>query len=307
MKKIVISAAVAILLCYSCGNRNRTNTEATPSLSTDTISAVTAAGQMPAQDSALQADAVSGATSVGNQATFNGTLIIPPQNHATVTLTMDGTVKSTSLLPGAYIKKGELLVTLENPAFITLQQVYLDGHAQTEFLQNEYRRQQTLSREEAASQKKFQQSKADYFSMKSKMDAAAAQLSLLGVDTSVLLSDGIEPCMEIKAPISGYVSDMQMNVGKHFKAGDPLCHIIDKSNTMLRLTAYEKDLATLKAGSRIEFRVNGMGKQTFHAVLISVGQQVDDLNRSVDVYARITEQHAQFRPGMYVMARVEQK
>lgn len=302
MKKILIF--VSALLLASCDNRTANFAE---EISADTLTMPKPAAETVSPDSTLHADATSGATAAGNRPTFNGTFVIPPQSHATVTLTMDGTVKSTTLLPGTYVRQGELLATLENPAFIALQQTYLDSHAQSEYLYTEYLRQQTLAREEAASQKKFEQSKADYLSMKSRMDAAAAQLLLLGVDTSTLLTGGIAPYMEIKAPISGYVSDMQMNAGKHFSAGTPLCEIIDKSRAMLRLTAYEKDLANLRTGDRIEFRVNGMDNQTFHGVMISIGQRVDDTNRSVDTYARVNEQNALFRPGMYVTARVKQK
>ena len=84
---------------------------------------------------------------------------------------MGGVVKHTSLLPGQQVRQGALLATLENPDFIALQQTYLDSHAQAEYLQAEYERQKTLSTEQAASQKKFQQSKADYLSMKSKLEA----------------------------------------------------------------------------------------------------------------------------------------
>ena len=98
-----------------------------------------------------------------------------------------------------------------------------------------------------------------------------------------------------------------MNVGRHFSAGEPLCEIVDKSNTMLRLTAYEKDLKHLQIGDAIEFRVNGMGNEVFHAVVTVIGQQVNSENRSIEVYARITGQNPQFRPGMYVTARVNRK
>ena len=92
-------------------------------------------------------DAASGATSVPNETSFNGILVIPPQHHATVTLTMGGSIRSTSLLAGAHVKRGSVLATLENPEFIALQQSYLDSHAQNEYLRTEFLRQQTLSRE----------------------------------------------------------------------------------------------------------------------------------------------------------------
>jgi len=164
-----------------------------------------------------------------------------------------------------------------------------------------------LSEQEAASQKRFQQSKADYLSMKSRQDAAAAQLAILGVSAGDLLEDGIQPYLEVKAPLSGYVAGLSINLGKYVNAGEPICDVIDKGETLLCLTAYEKDLADLSIGNQVQFRVNGMGKETFHAVLVSIGQEVDETSRSLEMYARVKETNPRFRPGMYVSARVEKK
>lgn len=300
MKKILLPIAALLCACSSAPTAPASTAPA-EAAATDSIAAA------PAEEPAPEVDAASGATSVPNEPTFNGILVLPPQSRATVTLTMGGSIRSTSLLPGAYVKQGTVLATLENPEFIALQQSYLDSHAQYEFLRTEFLRQQTLAREEASSQKRFQQSKAEYLSMRSRMDAAAAQLALLGVDTTRLLAGGIIPYLDIKAPISGYAADVKMNIGRHFDVGEPLCEIVNKSDMMLRLTAYEKDLANLRAGDRVEFRVNGIEGETFHGVITMVGQQVNNENRSIDVYVRIEGQNPQFRPGMYAMARIARK
>lgn len=300
MKKILLPIAALLCACSSAPTAPASTAPA-EAAATDSIAAV------PAEEPAPEVDAASGATSVPNEPTFNGILVLPPQSRATVTLTMGGSIRSTSLLPGAYVKQGTVLATLENPEFIALQQSYLDSHAQYEFLRTEFLRQQTLAREEASSQKRFQQSKAEYLSMRSRMDAAAAQLALLGVDTTRLLAGGIIPYLDIKAPISGYAADVKMNIGRHFDVGEPLCEIVNKSDMMLRLTAYEKDLANLRAGDRVEFRVNGIEGETFQGVITMVGQQVNNKNRSIDVYVRIEGQNPQFRPGMYAMARIARK
>lgn len=300
MKKILLPIAALLCACSSAPTAPASTVPA-EAAATDSIAAA------PAEEPAPEVDAASGATSVPNEPTFNGILVLPPQSRATVTLTMGGSIRSTTLLPGAYVKQGTVLATLENPEFIALQQSYLDSHAQYEFLRTEFLRQQTLAREEASSQKRFQQSKAEYLSMRSRMDAAAAQLALLGVDTTRLLAGGIIPYLDIKAPISGYAADVKMNIGRHFDVGEPLCEIVNKSDMMLRLTAYEKDLANLRAGDRVEFRVNGIEGETFHGAITMVGQQVNNENRSIDVYVRIEGQNPQFRPGMYAMARIARK
>ena len=294
MKKITFPVVLFLLAAGSSNNESRQTEETVATV-------VTVDETVP---DTVQVDAVTSATSKPNQVSFNGTMVIPPQRMATGSLTMGGVVKSTSLLPGESVGKGTVLATLENPEFITLQQTYLDSHAQAEYLEAEYRRQKALSAEQAASQKKFQQSKADYLSMKSRMEAAAAQLELLGVNPATLLDGGIRTYLQVKAPIAGYVPDVEMNVGKYMNAGDALCEIVDKRYTLLRLTAYEKDLADMKICSSVQFRVIGMGKTVFKATLISIGQKVDEDTRSVEVYARVDTVNSQFRPGMYVTARI---
>lgn len=297
MRRIVLPLALLLMTaCNSSKEQPKPMEQATDTTTT-----------MAEKVDTMQVDAITSATAIANPASFNGTLVIPPRNFATVSLSMDGIVKNLSLLPGTYIPKGAVLATLENPQFIELQQNYLDSHAQLEYLEAEYNRQTALSREEAASQKKYQQSKADYLSMKSRMQANAAQLRLLGIEPETLLKSGIRSYLEVTAPIGGYISNVQANLGKHLSAGEPLCDIIDKSETMVRLIAYEKDLNGMKVGSRVQFRVNGLGKQTFHATLISIGQQVDDTNRSIELYAKVLDGSSIFRPGMYVSARMEKE
>lgn len=294
MKKILFP--MAVLLITACNPKKET-------VLPDAGQADSAVVAEAAADT-LPVDAVTSATAIANPASYNGTLVIPPHNFASVSVSMGGIVKSTSVLPGAYVKKGTVLAVLENPEFIDLQQTYLDSRAQLEYLETEYRRQQVLSNQEAASQKKFQQSKAEFQSMNSRVQASAAQLGLLGVKPESLVSSGIRPYLEVKAPISGYVSNVKINLGKHVAAGETLCDVIDKSHIMVKLIAYEKDLAGIKVGSPVQFRVNGMGKQTFHATLISVAQEVDGSNRSIELYANVLDGSTLFRPGMYVTARM---
>lgn len=166
-----------VLMAVSCSSPSSQQTTESP----DTIQTATDSISMS------EVDGVSGATNVANPPSFNGIIMMPPQNHVTVTLGMGGSVHDVHILPGKYVRKGEVILTLANPAFIELQQSYLDAAAQTEYLKKEYERQQKLVSGESASLKRMQQSKADYLSMKSKMEAAAAQLTLLGIDTSTLL------------------------------------------------------------------------------------------------------------------------
>jgi cobalt-zinc-cadmium efflux system membrane fusion protein len=297
MKKILFT--LLLLALVSCSKKQQAPAPEASSASNDSV----AVADTSATDS-TQVDAMTSATSKSNEVIFNGTIVLPPQHQATVSLTMGGIIKNTRILPGQYIRKNAIVASIDNPEFISLQQSYLESCAQTEYLKAEYERQHTLASQQAASQKRSQQSKSEYLSMKSKLQASATQLSLLGVSPSAILNHGIQPLMYAKAPISGYVSKVYINIGKYMHTGDPLCEIVDKSTPMLCLTTYEKDVTKMKVGKQIEFHVTGLGDQTFNATIVSIGQNVDQESRSLEVYARINHANVQFRPGMYVTARL---
>ena len=302
MKHTILCALAILTACNSTTNTKQEMPTTVTADSVTVISPDSTAYSQPYDSTSI--DGTTAATAI-NKVSFNGTLIIPPQNFASVTMLMGGIIRSTNLLPGSYVKKGTLLATLDNLDFISLQQTFLESQAQTEYLKSEYNRQLVLSKEEVASVKKLEQSKADYLSMKSKMEAAAAQLSLLGISTQSLLKNGITPALEIKAPVNGYIGKVKVNVGKYLNEGDILCEIINKQETLLRLTTYEKDLKDIRLGAKVWFRVNGMGTKTFEAKLISIGQEVDETSRSLEVFAKVISEDPTFRPGMYVTAQIE--
>lgn len=250
-------------------------------------------------------DGISSATNP-NEIWFNGIIEIPPQFQASVTLLMGGRIKNTSLLSGKYVQKGELLATVENLDFIDLQQSFLESDAQVEFLETEYQRQQVLVNEEVASRKKLQQSKADYLAMKSRRDASFSQLTLLGVDPSQIRKSGILLVQEVRSPIDGYVTNVQINIGKIIDPQAILCDVINKSNPILNLTVYERDIHRIKTGNRIEFKVNSFDDESYFGEVSHIGQAVDEINRSLSVYVKIEKCNPAFRPGMYVNAKIVQ-
>ena len=74
----------------------------------------------------------------------SGMIDVPPENRASVSAFMGGFVKKTSLLIGDKVKKGQLLVVLENQEFVQMQQEYLEVFNQLDFLKAEFERNQTL-------------------------------------------------------------------------------------------------------------------------------------------------------------------
>ena len=90
-----------------------------------------------------------------------GMLDVPPQNLINITAPLGGFLRSTSMLQGMHVTRGQVLAVIENPEYIQLQQDYLDTRSQVEFLKTEHERQTHLASENVNAQKVFQKSEAD--------------------------------------------------------------------------------------------------------------------------------------------------
>lgn len=293
MRKTTLLFATALVM-MSCGGKNEPSMaemeEKADSVAADTVK--------------TEVDAVTSATNVANSPTFNGLISVAPNRFATVSLIIGGRIHSLNVMSGKAVARGQVIATLDNPEFIELQQTYLESKAQLEYLEKEYLRQKTLGQGEATSQKRVEESRADYLSMKSRTEAAATRLKALGISPSSVCTNGIRPYLPVVAPIGGFVGNLSVNLGKYVEAGMPICDVVNKSNPMLELTVYEKDIALMKVGDKLQFRVNGLGKSTFAATIVSIDQTVDKKDYSIKVYAKVSETNPQFRPGMYVRAKI---
>lgn len=293
MKKILILSAL-FLLC-SCSSKNSNKQQPEETYTTENVSVI----------DTIKSDVVSGATDIKVALMLNGTMVIPPQSNITMTLPISGIVSSFWLLPGNFVQKDDIIAILENTEFIDMQHNYLDAVAQIEYLEAEYNRQKTLSDNDVTSLKRLQQSKSEFTVAKNRKEAIGAKLSMLNISPKTLEKDGIIGKLIVKAPQSGYISDVMVNQGMFVDAGEPICQIINKTQILINLIAYEKDLNSVKVGEKIPFKANGLGDEIFYATITSIDQRVDPINRSVKVYAKVDTHNDNFRPGMYVIATIK--
>ena len=65
---------------------------------------------------------------------LNGRIDVPPQNLISISMPLGGYVKSTPLLPGMHIRKGQVLAVMEDQLYIRLQQDFLTAKSQMELI-----------------------------------------------------------------------------------------------------------------------------------------------------------------------------
>ncbi|OJR76295.1 efflux transporter periplasmic adaptor subunit, partial [Escherichia coli] len=179
---------------------------------------------------------------------LNGKIDVPPQNLISITNPLGGYLKSTKLLPGMHIKKGELIATMEDPQYIQLQQNYLIAKDKYEFAKLDYNRQKDLNASQASSDKVMQIAQAEMNNQRITMNALAQQLSLINISPASLTYTNISRTINIYSPINGFVSNVFVNVGKYVTPSDVMFELINPTDIHLNLKVYEKDLDKLEVG-----------------------------------------------------------
>jgi cobalt-zinc-cadmium efflux system membrane fusion protein len=214
-----------------------------------------------------------------------------------------GFVKSTTLLPGNAVTKGQALAILENQEFVDVQQNYLEAKSKLEFAEAEYKRHAELFKEDIYSHQNLQQVTADYKSLKAQVYALEQKLALIGINPADLREDNISRSVAVVSPISGYVKAVNVNIGKFVAPTDVLFEIINSDKLYLELILFEKDADKVSAGQKIRFFINNETEQ-HEAIIYQTGRSVN-ADKTYKVYATVTGTCKNVLPGMYVNAIIE--
>lgn len=153
---------------------------------------------------------------------LNGKIDVPPQNLISVNVLLGGFLKSTRLLPGMYVRKGETIAVMEDPQYIKLQQDYLQAKSKLHFAQLDYQRQKDLNQSQASSDKVMQTAQAEMNNQQIMMNALAQQLRLININPNSLSADKITKTIPVYSAINGFVSKVNVNIGKYVNPSDVL-------------------------------------------------------------------------------------
>jgi cobalt-zinc-cadmium efflux system membrane fusion protein len=237
----------------------------------------------------------------------NGSVEVPPQNRVSITAIQGGYVQSVAVLAGERVAAGAVVATLRSPEYLTMQQTYLQSKARVRFLAEDLERQRILDVEDVGAKRKLQQARADYASEQATLRATAAQLRLLGISVARLDATGqLATSVPLTTPIAGYVKAVNINPGQYVNPQDVLVEVLNRDDLHLELKVFEKDVAQVKVGQKILFKVKNAGRdEELTARVFLVGQAFDDDARTVRVHAHLEPERRDLLPGQFVAARIQ--
>lgn len=234
----------------------------------------------------------------------NGQLEVPPQHEATVTAILGANVTAIKVIEGDKVKKGQTLATLAHPNLSRLQSDYVRAYHQLQFLQKEYERQKKLYDENVGSGKIFQQTQADYLSMKGEVKGFEAQLGQLSLNIAKVQNGDVYQNVPVVSPIDGYIEKVEVQIGQYVDPQKDMFMIVNNEHIHADLMVFEKDVHKVKKGQDISFTVESVPGVTLKAKIYSVGKQFEQNPKAVHVHAEIEKKNDFLIPGMYINGRI---
>lgn len=234
----------------------------------------------------------------------NGIIDVPPENKASVSSFIGGYVTKIPLLVGDKVKKGQLVASIKNLEFVEIQQKYLEINAQLDFLKNEYLRQKMLFDEQITSQKNYLKAESLYKSSLASFNGLSQKLKMMNINLNKVRKGKITSTINLYAPISGYITKLNVNNGAYVSSTNELLEIVNTDHIHLELNVFEKDILTIKKDQKILFKVPESSNKTYTAEVHLVGTSINN-DRTIKIHGHISnEKNIQLISGMFVEANI---
>lgn len=239
---------------------------------------------------------------MGGMIAVTGTVEIPPSNKKAISFPFGGFVSTVNVLDGMNVKQGQVLMTIEDPALIQLQQDYMDAAAQLTYLKADLERQKELGSQGANSGKTIQLAQANYQSAMAKSEGLKMKLELAGLNPSAVKNGSFTRKVPVKAPFSGVVTGMFAQAGKYAGPSDVLMEVIDTKHTHVELFVFEKDIPMLRLNQSVELSVNG-SSMTYSGKIYLIGKAIG-MDKRVKVHCHLDKEEPNLLSGSFVQAKI---
>ncbi|WP_293930918.1 efflux RND transporter periplasmic adaptor subunit [Sphingobacterium sp. UBA6645] len=234
---------------------------------------------------------------------LNGKIDVPPQNIQSVSAALGGYLKSTNLIAGMPVSKGEVIAIIENPEFIKLQQDYLTAKSKYQFAELDFNRQKTLNESKASSDKVMQLAKAEMDNQQIQMNAIAQSLRLVNINPAQVSAERITKSAPLYSSITGYVSKINVNIGKYVTASDVLFELVNPDRVYLNLSVFEKDLQKLTIGQRLSAFNNTEPEKRYEGTIQLISRNIDEQGMAT-VQCALVGNDKRLVPGSYMNAEI---
>ncbi|MFC1530542.1 efflux RND transporter periplasmic adaptor subunit [Gemmatimonadota bacterium] len=325
MKNLILLVfPLAFLLIASCGSDPQSDTP----------------GEIPAEEAALEEEAndhelhvepeqieewgiVAGGVSTTDLVSavdLPGVIELNQNRTAQISSYVDGKVLSLAVDLGSRVRRGQILLTVNSPAFSSAQAAYLEAFANYRFSSGEHDRAVELFREKAIEEREYLRRISTHELAVADLAAAESILHSFGIYhdwidqlvdryTEIDINDGeahslAESALPILSPVDGIVISRDVVVGENVDPAKVLFTVSDLNTVWAHLDAYEIDLPFIDYDSKVTITTPLFPEQTFSGTITHISDVVDATLRTVHLRVELPNRERLLRPNLFIRGLV---
>jgi RND family efflux transporter MFP subunit len=223
---------------------------------------------------------------------------LQPERKATVRAEVAGAVLTTSVDVGQTVQRGQVLARIDDLAirdsYESAQSAVRAADGAAQVARRNVERMETLVKEGAVAERALEDAS---------MAALAAERQLADAKAALAQAEKLLGKTVLRAPISGVVAERSANAGDIVQPGMALLTVVDPSSMQLEASVPSEQLANVRVGAPVEFRVNGYA-QSFTGRVDRISPVADPVTRQVRVFISIPNAQNRLVGGLFAEGRI---
>lgn len=222
-----------------------------------------------------------------------------PQQSATLRSEISGPVVQTYVEQGQAVKTGQLLVRVDDTslrdALLSSQSALRSAKLTLDNATRDAEREQRLETAGAVAPRDVEAAQRTL---------ASAQAGMADAQSRLTSAQQMVDKASFRAPFAGLVSERPVNAGDVVQPGTAIVTVVNPASMRLEGSVPTEQLASLKIGTPVLFKVNGYGSQTFTGRIDRINPTADPATRQVRVYVTIPNEKSTLVGGLFADGRV---
>tara|TARA_Y100001972_G_scaffold125916_2_gene178277 strand:+ start:736 stop:1830 length:1095 start_codon:yes stop_codon:yes gene_type:complete len=232
-----------------------------------------------------------------------GQVDIPPNYSVKISSPTEAYVTQLKVLPGQRVVRGQLLARLKHLSIAEIQKTYLTALAELNYVRKDLARKQGLIDGNTVSAREYERLQSEEQSKTANLKSIESELVRLGIEFDNLTSETVTQTLDVRAPISGVVTDLFSQTGQFAAPNDPLLTISSRDHEHVELEVFQEDLVKIREGMEVWMRLPGQEK-IYSGEIFLTNIQLDKETLSGNVHVHVGEDFPELPIGAVVFGEI---
>ncbi len=272
--KISLIAATALLCLVSCARKQEPAESVTDLIEITAQQFITDSMQLGSIESKVFESTVE----------CMGVVVPLADGKARVNAPVSGVVRSIYAQNGQQVQAKQILMEISGADIIDVQKDYAEASAHYKRLKSEFERTKTLFAEKVSSEKDFITAETDFKIALARYQGLKMKIEAMGFVPAKIENGEFYSGYQIRSPIAGYISQINVFAGTYINPSTELLEIINPSRSQIRLSVFASDIQKVRMGQPVRFK-QADGSAIASATISAVGVAMDEDNKIIECYA----------------------